>query len=61
MTGNVFEWCYDEKKNGEERAERGGGWFFGAANSAISNGETSGQPGYRYNQVGIRLVRTCSE
>lgn len=61
MSGNVFEWCYDEKNDGVERAERGGGWFFGAANSVVSNGETSGRPGYRYNQVGIRLVRTCSE
>lgn len=59
MSGNVAEWCYNELSG--RRVDRGGAWYLDASASAVCNREWSGPAGYRYNDVGIRLVRTCSE
>ncbi len=74
MSGNVMEWCYDEVEKTEKdpndetrtittkkRVERGGAWYFGAKEASVSNRDMAGPAAYRYNDLGIRLVRTCSE
>ena len=73
MLGNVFEWCqdyYDQgyyaqspaadpqgPESGPFRVKRGGSWMF-TADFARPAARDLFSPGYRYNFVGFRLVRT---
>ncbi|MDR0294856.1 MAG: formylglycine-generating enzyme family protein [Prevotellaceae bacterium] len=69
MSGNVWEWCYDwfgsyrasvqanpaGPSSGANRVLRGGSWNRGAKHCCVSSRHNYG-PGFRYNDVGFRLV-----
>jgi formylglycine-generating enzyme required for sulfatase activity len=57
MHGNVWEWCSDVG-HGSYRVLRGGSWD-GFAQYLRSAYRSSRSPGYSYNDVGFRLVRTA--
>jgi eukaryotic-like serine/threonine-protein kinase len=56
MHGNVWEWCEDMSSGGSYRVFRGGSWgnFAVRCRSAFRDRST---PGYRYDNLGFRLVR----
>ena len=74
MHGNVWEWIHDwydrdyyedsPKRNplgpsgGSDRVIRGGGWYYGAVYLRSANRYVDG-PGFRFVNVGLRLVRTA--
>ena len=55
MSGNVWEWCWDQ--SGSIRRIRGGSWLNGAGDCAVSN-RLSIPPDYRLNRSGFRLARS---
>ena len=69
MSGNVYEWCQDWKgsyssssqvnpigaNSGSYRVNRGGGWF-STARYCRSSYRYDYTPGYRYYNLGLRLV-----
>ena len=69
MTGNVLEWCQDwygkyssfsqtnptGATSGSNRVFRGGGWH-GSAWNCRSSCRSSYSPGYRYINLGLRLI-----
>ncbi|MBQ3801328.1 MAG: SUMF1/EgtB/PvdO family nonheme iron enzyme, partial [Treponema sp.] len=57
MSGNVWEWCWD--KGGSGRGRRGGSWDYLAEYCAVSRRD-SRSPGYRYYDLGFRLVRNAN-
>ena len=68
MLGNVWEWTgdwYGEHSSGTEtdpeagphRVFRGGGWLY-RARYVRSAARSISSPGYRYHDIGFRLVRT---
>jgi formylglycine-generating enzyme required for sulfatase activity len=56
MTGNVFEWCGDERYTNSRRI-RGGCWVNGFG-TAVADRDYSTDPDYRGNCEGFRLVRS---
>ena len=71
MSGNVWEWCWDcyglysshaktaplgaSSRSG--RVYRGGGWNFSTAGARIAY-RNFGSPGFCYNNIGFRVVRS---
>ena len=69
MSGNVYEWCQDRygsygsnaqtnptgPDSGSDRVNRGGGWFSGERGCRSSCRFTN-SPGFRYNDLGLRLA-----
>jgi formylglycine-generating enzyme required for sulfatase activity len=58
MSGNVWEWCYDNDKgssSGSTRVIRGGAWISSFQNMGIS-ARDSYAPNYRYINLGFRLA-----
>jgi len=73
MHGNAWEWCLDWRGNlsggvtdpkgpssGEERAHRGGGWFW-HPNDCTSSHLWGNVPSYSYNESGLRLAMTLPQ
>lgn len=62
MSGNVFEWCWDqyETSSSSYRRFRGGSWSYGADDCTVSS-RSSGYPGYRSFSRGFRLARSSGE
>ena len=70
MSGNVWEWCYDRyssitsstadtgSSSGSNRVGRGGSWSYYADLASVCC-RSSGNPGYRYGNLGFRLVRSA--
>lgn len=55
MSGNLWEWCYNEALGGN-RVIKGGSWESEEKELEISNWG-SYFPGYRYNFIGFRIVK----
>ncbi len=60
MTGNVWEWCFDDETNGDSgKLEKGGGWQFGDAPNLIVTYKYGVAPAhYDYADLGFRIVRS---
>ena len=58
MSGNVWEWCWDRDRT--DCVRRGGSWHHGGDYASVSY-RFNGDPNYRYNYLGFRVVRTSSE
>jgi formylglycine-generating enzyme required for sulfatase activity len=70
MSGNVYEWCWDwygkdlrsstdpvGAQSGDYRVGRGGSWFSKPAGARVADRDWY-TPGYRFYNLGLRLVRT---
>lgn len=55
MSGNVWEWCWDQ--NGSGRRIRGGSWNYGASDCAVSS-RSLDYPDYRGVSDGFRIARS---
>ncbi len=74
MSGNVWEWTNDwysssaygggaatdptGPASGARRVNRGGSWYYDLQLARVAR-RTSDVPGYRVNNLGLRLVRTA--
>jgi TPR repeat protein/formylglycine-generating enzyme required for sulfatase activity len=57
MSGNVWEWCWDQV-HGSYRAIRGGRWSFPAERCSVDYRENYGVPGGHADHYGFRIVRS---
>ncbi len=62
MSGNVWEWCsdnysssYSQPRNSSSRVHRGGSWFHPATYCRVAY-RSYNTPGYRGNNLGLRLA-----
>ena len=59
MSGNVFEWCWDQKN--ANRRLRGGTWYFPAERSNITRRDRDSlNPDGRYGPFGFRVARNIA-
>jgi sulfatase modifying factor 1 len=56
MSGNVWEWCWDQSGSG--RHIRGGSWHLSAGAATVSSRSELVDPDYRWRDVGFRLARS---
>ncbi len=58
MSGNVWEWCFDQwGSTGADRVMRGGGWYADADYARVSD-RNYGAPSYSNNGIGFRVARS---
>ena len=58
LSGNVWEWCFDQcGSTGTNRVSRGGSWFNNANGARVSYRNNNGPPGGDSN-FGFRVVRS---
>ena len=57
MSGNVWEWCWDEYEKGLYRVIKGGSWSYFACGAAISE-RFFAFPSSRHSDIGLRVCRS---
>ena len=58
LSGNVWEWCFDQwGSTGTSRVLRGGGWDNGADDARVSS-RSNAVPSYGSSGIGFRVVRS---
>jgi len=57
MSGNVWEWCWDEYEKGDYRIIKGGSWSYFACGAAISE-RFFAFPSCQNSDIGLRVCRS---
>lgn len=60
MSGNVLEWCWDNRLTIPARRIRGGGWISSASSCSVSY-VMNGSPDFGGNHFGFRLARSSAD
>lgn len=59
MSGNVWEWCFDNWFDSEAfRVSRGGSWYANASFCRVAHGNYGEPPGSSYDGLGFRVARS---